>query len=146
VQTIGVNPYDSELYLYNADGTNATLLVSNLPGRVDSPSFSINGLNVVYTRDTQGFNDPTGRQLDAHIIIQRTDGTGTPVDVSANTLGTTKVVGTNDLYPRYTSDGFHLIFVNAPNPDGSTPNVWTCELDGRGRIQLFQNATLPDNK
>lgn len=145
VQTIGSNPYDSELYLYNADGTNPVLFVSNLPGRVDSPSFSIDGTRVVYTRDVAGFNSPVGRQLDAHVFIQRVDGTGTPVDVSSNGSATSsKTVGTNDLTPRYSPDGFRLIFVNRVNDDLSPPELWVADLDGRNRAKLFNNAFLPD--
>ncbi|MDB5233965.1 MAG: hypothetical protein JWR44_958 [Hymenobacter sp.] len=146
VQTIGVNPNDSELYLYNADGSSPTLLVSNLPGRVDSPSFSVDGRSVVFSRDVLGNLDPAGRQLDSHMFIQRIDGSST-VDISNGTTnGATKILGTNDLYPRYAPDGFHLIFVNRVNDDLSPPEVWTCELDGRNRARLFQNATLPDYK
>ena len=147
LQTIGANPYDSELYLYNADGTNPVLLVSNLPGRVDSPSFSLDGRSVLYTRDVAGFNSPAGRQLDAHIFIQRLDGSGT-VDVSLgpNSTGTAKAVGTNDLTPRYSPDGFRLIFVNRVNDDLSPPELWIANLDGNGRTKLFGNAFLPDWK
>ena len=148
VQTIGANPYDSELYFYNADGTNPVLFVSNLPGRLDSPSFSIDGTRVVYTRDVAGFNSPTGRQLDSHIFIQRVDGTGTPVDVSSGNSATinAKPVGTNDLTPRYSPDGFRLIFVNRVNDDLGPPELWTVNLDGTGRTKLFANAFLPDWK
>jgi TolB protein len=146
IQTIGSNPYDSELYLYNVDGTNPVLFVSNLPGRVDSPSFSVDGRNIVYTRDIAGFNSPAGRQLDSHIFIQRIDGTSTQ-DVSLGT-GTTavKIPGTNDLTPRYSPDGFRLIFVNRANDDLSPPELWTVNLDGTGRAKLFTNAFLPDWK
>jgi len=120
--------------------------VSNLPGRLDSPSFSVDGRSVVYTRDVAGFNDAAGRQLDAHIFIQRLDGSST-VDVSTtNGTATTKTAGTNDLMPRYSPDGFHLIFVNTTNDDRSPPDVWTADLDGRSRARLFQNAFLPDWK
>ena len=147
VQTIGANPYDSELYLYNVDGTNPVLFVGNLPGRVDSPSFSIDGTRVVYTRDVAGFNSPAGRQLDAHIFIQRVDGTGTPVDVSNNGTATSvKPAGTNDLTPRYSPDGFRLIFVNRVNDDLSPPEVWTVNLDGTSRTKIITNAFLPDWK
>ena len=146
VQTIGVNPYDSELYTYNADGTNPLLLVSNLPGRVDSPSFSIDGRSVVFTRDFDGFNSATGRQLNAHIFITRLDGTST-LDVTSGALSTnSKPVGTNDLTPRYSPDGFRLIFVNRVNDDLSPPEVWTMNLDGTSRTKLFNNGLLPDWK
>ncbi|MET4074421.1 carboxypeptidase-like regulatory domain-containing protein [Hymenobacter sp. UYCo722] len=148
VQTIGSNPFDSELYLYNVDGTNPVLFVSNLPGRVDSPSFSIDGTRIVYTRDVAGFNSPAGRQLDSHIFIQRVDGTGTPVDVSAGTgvNNNNKITGTNDLTPRYSPDGFRLIFVNRVNDDLSPPELWTATLDGTSRAKIITNAFLPDWK
>ena len=148
LQTIGANPYDSELYLYNVDGTNPVLFVSNLPGRVDSPSFSIDGTRIVYTRDVAGFNSPAGRQLDSHIFIQRVDGTGTPVDVSTGSGANSnnKPVGTNDLTPRYSPDGFRLIFVNRVNDDLSPPELLTINLDGTSRTKLFSNAFLPDWK
>lgn len=146
VQTIGSNVYDAELYLYNIDGTNPVLLVSNLPGRLDSPSFSVDGRTVAYTRDVAGFNDAGGRQLDAHIFTQRTDGSST-VDISTTSSANSgKIIGTNDLTPRYSPDGFHLIFVNRTNDDLSPPEVWTADLDGRNRVKLFNNAFLPDWK
>lgn len=147
VQTIGANPYDAELYLYNADGSNPTLFVNNLPGRVDSPSFSLDGRSVAYTRDVAGANDATGRQLDAHIFVQRIDGSST-VDLSGNIVaGSLKPPGTNDLYPRFSSTGAQIIFVNTANDNLSPPDVWTADAtDGRTRTKVFSNATLPDYK
>lgn len=124
------------------------LLVSNLPGRLDSPSFSIDGQLVAYSRDVAGFNDPMGRQLDTHLFTQRIDGTST-IDVTAGAgLGavTSKPMGTNDLAPRYSPDGFRLIFVNRVNDDLSPPEIWVADLDGRNRLRLFTNAFLPDWK
>ncbi|MFC6222060.1 carboxypeptidase regulatory-like domain-containing protein [Hymenobacter artigasi] len=146
VQTVGADIFDSELYIYNTDGTNPRLLVSNLPGRVDSPSFSIDGLTVVYTRDVTGFNSAAGRQQDARIFSRRTDGTGTPVDLSSGTNNSGKTLGTNDLTPHFAPDGFHLIFVNRTTDEVAPPEVWTADLDGRNRTRLFTNAFLPDYK
>jgi TolB protein len=146
VQTVGVNIFDAELYLMNADGSNPTLLVGNLPGRLDSPSFSLDGQRVMYTRDVAGFDATSGRQIDAHIFTQRLDGTGM-VDVSQSTstvIG--KPAGTNDLFPRFSPDSFHIIFVNVVNDDLTLPDIWTADLDGRNRTRLFTNATLPDWK
>ncbi|MGY3088358.1 TolB protein [Hymenobacter sp. UYAg731] len=146
VQTVGADIFDSELYIYNTDGTSPRLLVSNLPGRLDSPSFSIDGLTVVYTRDAAGFNATTGRQQDARIFSRRTDGTGTPTDLSTGTNNSGKTLGTNDLTPRFTPDGFHLIFVNRTTDEVAPPEVWTMDLDGKNRTRLFTNAFLPDYK
>lgn len=145
VQTIGSNPYDAELYLYNVDGTNPRLVVGNQPGRLDSPSFSIDASSILYTRDVAGFDSAMGRQLNSHIFLQRRDGSSlADVSVSASS-GIGKPAGTNDLYPRFSPDGFHVIFVTT-NDDRSPPDVWTADLDGRTRTRLFQNATLPDWK
>ncbi|MBF9223268.1 carboxypeptidase regulatory-like domain-containing protein [Hymenobacter ruricola] len=146
VQTVGSNPYDAELYLYNVDGTNPVLFVSNLPGRLDTPSFSVDGLAVLYSRDVAGFNDPGGRQLDAHLFLQRVDGTAT-VDITAGATGTTtKTLGTNDIQGHFSPDGFRVIFVNRVNDDLSAPEVWTMDIDGRNRAKLFSNAFWPDWK
>ncbi|GGG48595.1 carboxypeptidase regulatory-like domain-containing protein [Hymenobacter glacieicola] len=148
VQTVGVSVYDSELYLLNADGSNRTLLVSNLPGRLDSPSFSIDGRRVLYTRDLDGYEDATGRQLNAHIFTQNLDGSGL-VDVSAGPGGTTttsKANGFNDVVPRYAPDGSKIIFAQVNNVNRSIPDIYTVDLDGRNRTRLFQNATLSDWK
>lgn len=150
VQTVGVNIYDAELYLLNTDGTSGTLLVGNLPGRLDSPSFSLDGSRVLYTRDAAGFDSPSGRQLDAHVFTQRLDGTSV-LDVMAtsnNSNGSAmpKALGTNDLNPRYSPDGYSLLFINQPN-DGLTPgDAWTMETSGLARTKQFANAALPDWK
>ena len=121
---MGVNPYDSELYPYNVDGTNPVLLAGNLPGRVDSPSFSVDGRTVLCSRDVAGFNDANGRQLDAHIFTQRIDGSST-VDITGGGAGppSSKRTGTNDILPRYSPDGFRVIFVNRDNDNLSPPEI-----------------------
>jgi TolB protein len=146
VQVVGVNVYDSELYLLSPDGASATQLVGNLPGRLDSPSFSIDGTRVLYTRDVAGFNGVNGRQLDTHIFTQRLDGSGL-FDVTLNSSnGSPKTVGTNDLSPRYSPDGFSIVYINQVN-DGLTPGeLWTVETSGLNRTRQFTNAALPDYK
>jgi TolB protein len=149
VQTMGSNIYDSELYLLNVNGTNPQLLLGNLPGRTDSPSFSVDGLNVAYTHDAAGFNDATGRQLDARVYTIGVAGGSSPVDVSGIATvvaGQGKPPGTNDIMVRYAPTGYGFLFVNTANDDRSTPEVWTMDLTGRTRTRLFQNATQPDWK
>ncbi|SNR80328.1 carboxypeptidase regulatory-like domain-containing protein [Hymenobacter mucosus] len=147
VQTIGSQVFDSEVYLMNADGSNRTQVLTNLPGRLDSPTFSLDGRQFLYSRDLAGLDDVTGRQLNAHLFIQNLDGTGV-VDLSA--AGPTSVDdkpdGTNDLYPRISPDGSRVIFVNVVNDGLSAPDVWTLRLADYGRTRLFQNASLPDWK
>ncbi|UOR03599.1 carboxypeptidase-like regulatory domain-containing protein [Hymenobacter aerilatus] len=150
VQTVGVSIYDAELYYLQPDGTGLTLAVGNLPGRLDSPSFSIDGRRLLYTRDVDGFDDVTGRQLNAHIFSQRLDGSDV-VDISAGTnasngTNNSKPIGFNDILPQYAPDGSKIIFVQVNNVARSVPEVWTVELNGSNRVRLFENATYPDWK
>lgn len=140
-QTIGSNINDAEIYIMNADGSDMQLLVENVPGRVESPSFSIDGSEVLYTRDVAGFENAEGRQLNSHIFRRKVDGSGL-VDLSEN-----KPAGTNDLLPRYSPNGAKVIFVNTPN-DGLGPyDVYMMDAtDGKNRVKLFSNATMPDWK
>jgi TolB protein len=149
VQTVGVNIYDAELYLLNTDGSGATQLVGNLPGRLDSPSFNVDGTQVLYTRDIRGFDGVNGRQLDAHIFTQRINAPSSPVDVTLNSGSTNaKALGTNDLTPRYTPDGSSIIFINqvSDNLNLIPGDVWTMDVTGANRTKQFSNAALPDYK
>lgn len=138
VQTSGVQVYESELYIMDDDGSNMQLLVGNDPGRLESPSFSITGTEVLFTYDVSGFNSPDGRQLDAHIFLMNSDSTNVR-DLSDN-----KPAGTNDLYPRFSPDGASIIFVNTSNTGIEQQNIYIMDLDGTNRQLLFQDATMPD--
>lgn len=141
VQAVGARVYEAEIYQLNPDGSELTMLLGNQPGRLDSPSFSIDGRQILYTRDLAGLDDPSGRQLNAHIFVQRLDGTGL-IDLS-----TRKPAGTNDINPRFSPDGARIIFVNVVNDNITPPEVWMMDAsDGGNRVRLFQNAALPDWK
>lgn len=135
--TIGSQVYDSEIYLMNSDGSNMTLFVDNLPGMVESPSFSPDGNSIMFTHDVSGFQSQTGRQLDAHIFIWQISGSDS-TDVSIG-----KIAGTNDTHPRFSPDGAKVIFTNAPN-DGSAPKeIWIMGVDGSNR-KKFIEGEMPD--
>ena len=140
VLTIGENPYDSEIYLMDANGSNMTLLVGNLPGVMESPSFSPGGNKIVFTRDVSGYEVPSGRQLDSHIFIMNIDGSDT-IDVSVNKSG-----GTNDLHPRYSPDGAKIIFENVQNDGSSSKDIWIMDVDGNSRQKIISNGEMPDWK
>lgn len=138
VQTSGVNVYDSEFYIMDEDGSNMQLLTGNDPGRLESPSFSITGDEVLFTYDVSGFNSPDGRQLDARIFLMNSDSTNVR-DLSSN-----KPAGTNDLYPRFSPDGASIIFVNTSNTGIEPQDIYIMDLSGGNRSLLFRNATMPD--
>lgn len=138
VQTIGARIYDSELYLYSPGDDSLRLLVGNRPGQTNSPNFSIDGREVLFTHDASEFMSLEGRQLDSRIYRIATEG-GDWVDVSVN-----KPAGTNDLHPRYSPDGAKIIFENAPNDNAGPSSVWIMNRDGSNRQLLYENARIPD--
>lgn len=140
VLTVGEYPYDSEIYLMDANGNNMTLILSNLPGCMESPSFSVDGNSIMFTRDISGYESQDGRQLDSHIFIMDISGTDS-TDISLN-----KPTGTNDLEPRFSPDGANVIFTNSSNVPGSQSDIWIMNADGSNRIKIFENAIMPEWK
>ncbi|MEM6843953.1 MAG: carboxypeptidase regulatory-like domain-containing protein [Bacteroidota bacterium] len=141
LQTIGTRIYDAEIYLYSPQEDSLRLLVANHPGQLHSPSFSIDGQEILFTYDASGFQSLEGRQLDSRIYQVPTSASPDSIqwiDVSVN-----KPAGTNDLRPRYSPDGARVIFENAPNDDPNAASIWVMDLNGDNRKLLYQNATMP---
>lgn len=139
VQTMGTQIFDSEFYLMNPDGSEKELWLENLPGRMDRPSFSVDGKHILYTRDVDGFEDINGRQLNAHIFLQHLDS----VYTSALDLSYRKEPGTNDLSPRFSPNGANILFVHTSNTGQEPQNVWSMNIQGNQRKEQIENAQSP---
>jgi TolB protein len=139
VQTRGVDIYDSEIYLMNPDGTDLNMIVSNVDGRTESPSFSVDGKLVIYTHDNANVNDPYGRMFDSRIYSYEI-ASATVTDISGNN----KTNGTNDLQPTYSPDGSKIIFVNTSNTGTGQKNIYVMDADGANRELYFENAEMPE--
>lgn len=140
VLTIGEKIYDNEIYTLNADGSNMTLVVDNLPGIVESPSWTIDGNSILYTHDVSGFESPTGRQLDARVFLKSL------VDTTLEDLSTNKEPGTNDTHPSFSPDGAFIIFENTTNDGFNPKDIWVMDIQGDGRRLIIQDAETPDWK
>lgn len=138
VRTVGNLPYQSKILLYDEDGGLLEELVPDVPGSIGGPTFSIDGNAILYTRDTTGFESPDGRQLESHIFIKDLT-TGITTDLSVN-----KPLGFNDLDPRFSPNGAFIVFTQADNFPNAQKDIYIMNLDGEGRVKLFDNAEMPD--
>ena len=137
---IGADIYDSRIYLLNADGTDTVQIVSNEPGMLGGPVFSIDGTKILFTKDVSGFESVAGdgRQLNSHIfLLNLINGELTDLSESG------KEDGTNDLMPRFSPDGAKIVFVNASNDGSGTPNIYTMNIDGSERELLLEDGVTP---
>jgi len=138
VQTMSDTIYKSEFYIMDDDGSNMQLLLADEPGRIDHPSFTIAGDYIIFTKDDDGFNSVDGRQLNAHIYSLKLD------SLNLTDLSIGKAIGTNDLFPRLSTNGAEIIFVNTSNTGIGTKSVYVMNISGGGRTLLFDDATMPD--
>jgi TolB protein len=138
VETVGSRPYDGEIYLMNANGSDTVRIFDNAPGTVGSPTFSIDGKQVMFTWDVSGYEVNDGRMLDSHILIYDIASQDT-VDISDGS----KPDGTNDLYPRFSPDGSTLIFSNQINDRSQPPVLFIMSTDGSGRERVVSNGREP---
>jgi TolB protein len=138
VETVGTLPYESEIRLIDLWNATDIVLVNDLPGAIQNPSFSIDGNYIIYTKDVSGFETETGRQLDSHIILRHIV-TGAETDLS-----TGKDSGTNDLNPRFSPDGASVIFENRNNDGSGNPAIYTYDITPKKRTLLFNDAAMPD--
>jgi TolB protein len=138
--TVGINQYDSEIYIYDESADTLKLLVDNLPGIIERPSFTIDGKNILFTRDISGYESLDGRQLNSHIFIMNLTSMEIK-DISVN-----KIDGTNDLNPRISSDGAYVIFNNEVNNNSKQPDLVIMDLMGRQRRVITSGGIMPDWK
>lgn len=136
--TVGQNSYDAEIYVMDIDGKNMKMLVGDEPGKLDSPSFSVDGSKILYTYDVSKYQNSTGRQLSSSIFTINVDSTG-KVNLSKN-----KKSGTNDLYPRFSPDGSSIIFTNQRNDGLMPPNIYIMNADGTNRREIISNGEMAD--
>lgn len=136
-QAVGVNIYESEIYIMDANGNNAQLIVGDTVGRTDHPVFSPDGSKILYTHDAQGFNSVNGRQLDARIYLLDL------TTMKQTDLSQGKTAGTNDLMPEFSANGAEVIFMNEDNTGGGVPEIWKMAIDGSNRQLILSDGTMP---
>jgi len=145
-RTTSTGVYDNEISVYPAEGGAATSVLIRRLNRVGNPVFSVDGQQLVFTIDISGFQNEQGRQLDARIFrfdLASGDLTDLSLVQTNNNQTQNKLAGTNDVDPRYSPNGAKLVFTNTDNTGNGVRSVFTSDLDGRNRQQLFTPAEMP---
>lgn len=139
VETVGSSIYDGEILIMDADGSNQTELVADAAGIMENPSFAIDGVSFLYTRDISGNETLNGRRLNSHIFYAPIADPTNVMDLSDH-----KANGNNDLFPRVSSDGSKIIFVNQKNDKSNVGNIMTVEIDDPAiRTSILENGGFP---
>ena len=152
-RTTGTSIYDSEISVFQADGSSPKVVYTRKTRRVGNPAFSVDGRQLVFSADSSMFTNEAGRQLDARIYLLDLTTNGI-IDLSVTqTAGgqanqNYKLGGSNDLEPRFSPNGAQIIFTNADNTGTGPIGVYTLELTGVGqntqtRKLLFSSAEMP---
>ncbi|MGY5847092.1 carboxypeptidase regulatory-like domain-containing protein [Salegentibacter sp. HM20] len=135
--------YKAEIYLIDKNGSKTHTVMSNIEGALGGLNLSVDNKRLLYTRDVSGYESPDYRRLNSRMFIYYLD-SGERVDISRG-----KLEGTNDLDPRFSPNEAEVIFVNTSNDGLSRQDIYTAylddqDLDGSHRVELYQDAKMPD--
>lgn len=139
IKTNDLDGYTVEILIINTSGDVQNTVLTGLAGAAGGIDMSVDGSQLVYTRDVSGLQNTTYRRLDSHIFIYNFSG-NTTIDVSVN-----KPSGTNDLDARFSPNEASIIYMNTSNDGISAKAIQTISLaDLETRTTLLENAAMPD--
>lgn len=143
IKTNKINGYGARIIVVDLVSGDEEVVVENELGALGGLDFSIDGNKVLYTRDVSGIENIEYRQLDSRIFEY-----DLTTDIATEVL-TAKIIGTNDLDPKYAPDDGSIIFVNTSNDGISERTIYrtaqTDEITGEVQNQaLFSNAFMPN--
>jgi Tol biopolymer transport system component len=142
LKTNDATGYNVELYVINTSGVVVNQIASGDPGAAGGLNFTVDGKNIIYTKDMSGFQGANYRQLDTRVFQYNLSSKVVAEIVSG------KPSGTLDLDARYSPNEAELIFTNTSNDGLSVKNIirYTPSSDSSGALRtiLFANASMPD--
>lgn len=143
VLTVGILPFDSEIYVMDNNGENPQMIVNNIPGMLDSPSFAPDGKNLLYIKDISEYENFLGDMHEGHIILRNmASGVETDLTAADQNVNDTKT-GTNDLMPRFAPDSRQVIFMNRSNLETGDGTIIKTDIFNGGRTTIVEKGTMP---
>ncbi len=139
LKTNDLDGYSVEIFTINTAGVLQNTVLTGVNGAAGGINLSVDGSQLLYTRDISGSENTTYRRLNSHIFIHNFSGAAT-IDVSVD-----KPSGTNDLDARFSPNEASVIYVNTSNDGISAKNIQTVALsDLETRTALLENSAMPD--
>ena len=143
LKTNNSNGYNVSIYTIDMSGTVLTTILSGVSGAAGGLNISVDNKLLVYTQDVSGYENSNNRQLDSNIYLYEF-ATAVSTNISIN-----KVLGTNDLDPRFSPNEAEVIFVNTSNDGISTKTIYRASIiadsdNNIERDELFTDAFMPD--
>jgi len=120
-----------DIWVMDADGNNATALMSTPSLAEAAPDWSPNGREIAFC----GQRPPT---YDLEVYVIRPDG--------SHERNLTKSPGSWDCYPSWSPDGRALAYASDPSPDGDDTQVYVMKANGKKSMRLTDGplAVNPD--
>lgn len=144
LKTNDINGYNVKIFIIDPLGNVIKTILSGQPGSAGGLNFSIAGDRLLYTKDITGYENQNHRQLDSHLFIYDL-GLNVSTDIS---ILSKKLVGTNDLDPRFSPNDAEVIFMNTSNDGISEKSIYKISFNGTAtdypRTLLFTGAEMPD--
>lgn len=144
LKTNDVNGYNAKIFVIDPLGIVMKTILTGQPGAAGGLNFSIAGNQLLFTRDFSGYENSNHRQLDSRIYLYDLN-TDVVTDISAISK---KILGSNDLDPRFSPNDAEVIFTNTSNDGISQKNIYKLTFSDTNaeypRTLLFSNAEMPD--
>lgn len=144
LKTNDVNGYNVKIFIIDLLGNITQTVLTGQTGAAGGLNFSIAGDKLIYTRDITGYENLNHRQLDSHLFLYNLN-TNVSSDISVQSK---KVLGSNDLDPRFSPNDAEIIFMNTSNDGISEKNIFKVTLNETSndisRVLLFNFAEMPD--
>lgn len=130
--------YNGDIYTINMNGVLLESVISANIGALGGLNFSIDGKNLLYTKDISNFQSSNFRRLDNRVFKYSF------ITLTETEIASSKPAGTNDLDPRFSPNEAKIIFVNTSNDGISENKIFISASSGGTREEVFQGAIMPD--
>lgn len=140
LKTNNATGYMVNIFCINLQGTFLYPILTNNPGAASGLQIANSGQQILYSLDTESAQNIEYRRINSKIFVYDKP-TNKHIEISAD-----KIMGTNDLEPRFSPNEAYVIFTNTSNDERSPKNIYFKELNNtlKTRKLMLKNSFMPD--